>query len=42
MAYFFNIGNLQFNFDDLKTLLAKASPNRSGDELAGVAASSNS
>jgi ethanolamine ammonia-lyase large subunit len=42
MAYLFNIGNQQFNFDDLKTLLAKASPNRSGDELAGVAASSNS
>ncbi|HEX6896079.1 MAG TPA: ethanolamine ammonia-lyase subunit EutB, partial [Bryobacteraceae bacterium] len=27
-------------FADLKTLLAKATPARSGDELAGIAASS--
>lgn len=42
MAYSFNIGNQHFKFNDLKTLLAKASPHRSGDELAGVSASSNS
>ena len=30
----------RYQFDDLKTLLAKASPVRSGDELAGIAASS--
>src|SRR5476651_2312260 len=29
-----------YRFEDLKTLLAKASPYRSGDELAGVCASS--
>jgi ethanolamine ammonia-lyase large subunit len=28
----------RYHFDDLKTLLAKASPLRSGDELAGIAA----
>jgi ethanolamine ammonia-lyase large subunit len=30
----------RYTFDDLKTLLAKATPARSGDELAGIAASS--
>lgn len=30
----------RYRFDDLRTLLAKASPARSGDELAGVAAAS--
>lgn len=30
----------RYRFDDLKTLLAKASPQRSGDELAGIAAES--
>ncbi len=34
------IGNVVYHFEDLKTLLAKASPARSGDELAGIAASS--
>ncbi|TGN17286.1 ethanolamine ammonia-lyase subunit EutB [Leptospira idonii] len=34
------IGNFQFQFPDLKTLLAKASPLRSGDQLANVAAES--
>jgi len=29
-----------YHFQDLKTLLAKASPRRSGDELAGIAAES--
>src|SRR5882672_11423984 len=32
------IGNRRYAFGDLKTLLAKASPTRSGDQLAGVAA----
>src|SRR5262249_21341276 len=32
------IGNRRYAFGDLKTLLAKASPMRSGDQLAGVAA----
>jgi ethanolamine ammonia-lyase large subunit len=31
-----------YRFDDLKTLLAKATPARTGDELAGIAASSAS
>jgi ethanolamine ammonia-lyase large subunit len=39
MAYFETIGARRYRFDDLKTLLARASPRRSGDELAGVAAS---
>jgi ethanolamine ammonia-lyase large subunit len=30
----------RYHFDDLKTLMAKASPARSGDELAGIAAGS--
>jgi ethanolamine ammonia-lyase large subunit len=30
----------RYTFDDLKTLLAKATPARSGDELAGIAAAS--
>src|SRR5258707_6534934 len=32
------IGNRRYAFSDLKTLLAKASPTRSGDQLAGVSA----
>ena len=32
------IGGNSYSFDGLKTLLAKASPRRSGDALAGVAA----
>src|ERR1700688_2393658 len=32
------VGNVVHRFDDLKTLLAKATPARSGDELAGIAA----
>jgi len=39
-AYATNIGNLVYRFGDLKTLLAKASPGRSGDDLAGLSASS--
>lgn len=40
MAYRCTIRNTQYVFDDLKTLLAKASPYRSGDVLAGLAAKS--
>jgi len=32
------IGTRRYSFDDLKTLLARASPKRSGDQLAGLAA----
>jgi ethanolamine ammonia-lyase large subunit len=32
------IGNITYHFADLKDILAKASPLRSGDELAGIAA----
>ncbi|CAM3973141.1 ethanolamine ammonia-lyase subunit EutB [Roseateles saccharophilus] len=38
MAYALILGTERFHFADLRTLLAKASPRRSGDELAGVAA----
>jgi ethanolamine ammonia-lyase large subunit len=41
MSYSHSIGNFVYRFKDLKTLLAKASPLRSGDELAGIAATSN-
>lgn len=40
MAYRCTIQNITYTFDDLKTLLAKASPFRSGDALAGLAAAS--
>ena len=40
MAYHFTISNKVYRFDDLKTLLAKASPYRTGDVLAGVCAES--
>jgi len=40
MAYHCTIGNTSYRFEDLKTLLAKASPYRSGDALAGLAAGS--
>ncbi|WP_367109330.1 ethanolamine ammonia-lyase subunit EutB [uncultured Psychrobacter sp.] len=39
MTYHHTVGQHNYQFDSLKTLLAKASPRRSGDELAGVAAS---
>jgi len=35
------LGSHLYRFDDLKTLLARASPRRSGDELAGIAARSD-
>jgi ethanolamine ammonia-lyase large subunit len=38
MSYHHTIGRKTYRFNDLKTLLAKASPHRSGDILAGVAA----
>ena len=38
MTYQHTVGQKNYRFDSLKTLLAKASPRRSGDELAGVAA----
>ena len=38
MPYRHTIGQRAYVFDDLKTLLARASPPRSGDVLAGVAA----
>ena len=40
MTYRYAIGAETYRFEDLKTLLAKASPARSGDLLAGVAADS--
>ncbi|EWY36487.1 ethanolamine ammonia lyase large subunit [Skermanella stibiiresistens SB22] len=40
MAYHQDIGGTRHRFADLKDLLAKASPARSGDHLAGVAAES--
>jgi ethanolamine ammonia-lyase large subunit len=41
MKYQFSIRNHNYFFNDLKTLLAKASPFRTGDALAGLSASSN-
>ncbi len=41
MSYSHCIGNRVYTYPDLKTLLAKASPLRSGDELAGIAATSH-
>ncbi|MFH4297026.1 ethanolamine ammonia-lyase subunit EutB, partial [Acinetobacter baumannii] len=38
MSYRNIVANQQYHFADLKTLMAKATPLRSGDELAGVAA----
>ena len=40
MAYQHTIGRKTYRFQDLKTLLAKASPHRSGDVLAGLCAGS--
>jgi len=40
MAFHHTINGTTYRFDDLKALLAKATPARSGDELAGIAASS--
>ncbi len=40
MAYSFTVRNMVYRFDDLKTLMAKASPYRTGDVLAGICAES--
>ena len=40
MTHRFTHGRTTFTFPDLATLMAKASPRRSGDELAGLAAAS--
>ena len=40
MAYRHAIGSTAYVFNDLRDLLAKASPPRSGDRLAGIAAES--
>ncbi|MBA4708462.1 ethanolamine ammonia-lyase subunit EutB [Aquitalea aquatica] len=40
MSYAITIGPRRYRFDDLKTLLARATPLRAGDQLAGVAAGS--
>jgi ethanolamine ammonia-lyase large subunit len=40
MAYAHTVGGTRYVFPDLRTLLARASPFRSGDALAGVAAGS--
>ena len=42
MVYGHNVGGRAYRFPDLKTLLAKASPARSGDALAGLAAEDDS
>lgn len=41
MVYRIALGSRQYQFANLKTLMAKASPLRSGDVLAGLAAQSN-
>lgn len=38
MLYQINVAHHHYVFDDLKTLMAKATPERSGDQLAGIAA----
>ncbi len=38
MSYSHTIGARTYQFDSLRTLMARASPARSGDQLAGVAA----
>ncbi len=40
MAFAHTVGGTRHVFDDLRTLLARASPARSGDALAGIAAAS--
>ncbi|NBN93337.1 MAG: ethanolamine ammonia lyase large subunit, partial [Betaproteobacteria bacterium] len=38
MAYQTTVGGFSFHFDSLRTLMARATPARSGDRLAGLAA----
>ncbi len=40
MAYYHRVGTTTYTFPSLKVLLAKASPPRAGDRLAGIAATS--
>ena len=40
MSYTASVGHRRYVFNDLCTLLARASPDRSGDRLAGLAADS--
>jgi ethanolamine ammonia-lyase large subunit len=40
MAWHHSVGGERFGFADLKTLLARATPEKSGDQLAGIAARS--
>ncbi len=40
MSFTCTVQGTRYRFDDLKTLMARATPRRSGDELAGVAAES--
>ena len=40
MGFTYSLGNTRYTFTDLRDLLAKATPHRSGDVLAGVAAES--
>ena len=40
-AFRYTIGQRVYRFADLKTLLAKATPRRSGDDLAGLSAATN-
>src|SRR5581483_4912496 len=40
VMYRATLGGTRYGFDDLKTLLARATPLRSGDRLAGIAADS--
>lgn len=40
MSYSHTFGQTRWQFADLRTLLARATPHRSGDVLAGVAATS--
>jgi ethanolamine ammonia-lyase large subunit len=39
-GYSHTVGNVAYRFDDLRTLLGKATPARSGDDLAGLSAAS--
>lgn len=38
MIYRIDVAHQHYVFSDLKTLMAKATPERSGDQLAGIAA----
>ena len=40
MGFAYTVGGTRYSFPDLKTLLARATPLRSGDQLAGLAAES--